>query len=136
MPHVPEHAPPPPPSRESVPFGERSRWEPGQFILVDTAADAELVAGTAKGWGKIAVAAGRVALPVDELDEAIAKGWMVDVATRSEGVWQAIQDRYPEQGDAPGRQIWRRLVRHRSRDRDRGTEPEQTPDIGPEMMMG
>ena len=138
VPHVPERqVPPPPPSRESVPFGERSRWEPGQFILVDTAADADLVAGTAKGWGKIAVAPGRDALPVDALDEAIAKGWMVDVATRNEGVWQAIQDRYPEQGDAPGRQIWRSAPSaHRAAGPDRGIEPEQTPDIGPEMMMG
>ncbi len=141
VPHTPEPRPEPPLERVSIPFGTHSRWEPGQFIVVDTPAEARQVAGAAKGWGHVVAAPTPGDLPVEELAEAITKGHMVDIATRSDAVFEAVQERYADLTAATGRQIWRRSPATlpsmaKPRAVEKSPEMEQGPLAGPEIMMG
>lgn len=140
VPPVPEPAVRLPRDPQSMPFGQVSRWEPGQFIIVDSLPEAVKTMGAAKGWGRIAVAESPEALPVDELDEAVAKGWMVDVASHSDTLWQAVQERYSDLTEDHGRQVWRSpapsTAKAKAADKAMDMDIEKGPDIGPEMMMG
>lgn len=135
VPPVPEHAPHAPSDRQSISFGQQSRWEPGQFIIVDSLREAATTAASAKGWGRIAVVEQADTLPLGELDEAIGKGWMIDVASTSDTVWDTIQQRYSEHTKAQGQQIWRTGATP-AKAAEHAMDKEQSPVMGPEMMMG
>lgn len=137
VPHAPEPRRHAPLERQSMPFGQEMRWEAGQFILVDTPAEAVQALGTAKGWGRVAVADRPEALPVDEMDEALARGWIVDVAGRSDALWEAVQERYADLTDGAGRQVWHSGAPGTAQAKavERALEVERGPEIGPEMLM-
>jgi len=139
VPAAPDPVPRPPLERQSIPFGAASRWEPGQFIVVDSVPDAQAVAASARGWGRVAVVDRPDALPVDELDEAVARGWMVDVASRSDALWRAIHGRYADLGEAGSRQIWQSRAPGTGAVRavETGREPEHEHDRDDgALMMG
>ncbi len=136
---------PPAPNRSARPtehpdgltFGAASQWEPGQLIVVDSPVEALQATATAKGWGRIVVSDDPAALPVDQMDEAIAKGWMVDVATRSDALWDAVQEHYADETEAAGRQVFRSPAPGgaRARAAEHAMGAERGPDMGPQMVM-
>ncbi len=135
VPPAPERSPRSAAHPDGLPFGTASHWEPGQLIVVDSPGEALQAAGTAKGWGRIVVADDPADLPVDQIDEAIAKGWMVDVSTRSDALWEAVQERFPEETEAAGRQVFRSPAPGKARAAEHAMGAERGPDMGPQMVL-
>ncbi len=139
VPQEPEPAPRQPLDRQSMAFGQESRWEPGQFLIVDSMQEAVIAMGKAKGWGRIAVADGPNGLPVDEMDEAMAKGWMIDIASDNASLREAVQERYSDLDEEHDGQLWfspaPSTAKAKGAEKAMVKDMEKGPDIGPEMLM-
>lgn len=121
-------------------FGTPSRWEDGALHLVDSAAELQaVVRSTTLGWGRVAVARQAAEVPRDEVSAALNRGWAVDVHSRDPGVLEAVREHVATRGHAEGRVWGQPPIAAKAKGMERAAEKamhSETPDIGPEMMMG
>jgi hypothetical protein len=101
------------------------------LTLVDSMAEMQAVVRSPGGdWGKVAVARHAADLDLDAIDAAIADNWNIEVSSRDDGVFDAVQEHLATRPGMEGRLLHAAPITARGKGAQAGMEVGTSPDKG------